>query len=149
MDIQYETVRMGFQVLDLLIDVNTTIERNLNDWSDIIPTSTLARMRLTFKLLDRHSSGWTTADADTAGMVSSWILNMCVALKSDSLIIAKRMTGIVKIEYEKKLIDKKRYLALRALHKNFCDVIEWLDGTCVWTYVPISKFNDKNLMLSF
>lgn len=149
MDIQYETVRMGYQVLDLLIDIDTTIENNLESWSSIIPPSILSRMRLTFRLLDRHSSGWTTTDAETAGLVSSWILNICVAMKHDCLIISRRMTGIVKIEYEKKLIDKKRYLALRALHNNFRNVIEWLSSQYVYSYVPISTFNDRTLKLTW
>jgi hypothetical protein len=149
MDINYETVRMGYQVLDLLVDRDSTMQRNLEEWSDIIPLPMAARLSLTIKLLDSHSSGWTTTDADVAGFVASWILNICAVMKRDSLNIAVRMTGIVNKAYKNGEIDKKRYLALRALHRNFCDVINWLDGLNVWTYVPISKFNNKILSISF
>ena len=149
MDINYETVRMGYQVLDLLVDRDSTMQRNLEEWSDIIPLPMAARLSLTIKLLDSHSSGWTTTDADVAGFVASWILNICAVMKRDSLNIAKRMTGIVNKAYKNGEIDKKRYVALRALHRNFCDVINWLDGLNVWTYVPISKFNNKILSISF
>jgi hypothetical protein len=149
MDINYETVRMGYQILDLLVDRDGTMQRNMEEWSDIIPLPMAARIRLTIKLLDGHASGWTTSDADIAGFISSWILNICAVTKQDSLNIAKRMTGIVNKAYKNGEIDKKRYLALRALHRNFAAVIEWLDGLNVWTYVPISKFNNKILSISF
>lgn len=149
MDINYETVRMGYQVLDLLVDRDGTIQRNMEEWADIIPLPMAARLRLTVKLLDGHASRWTTTDAEVAGFVASWILNVCAVMKRDSLNIAKRMTGIVKKAYANGDIDKKRYIALRALHKNFVEVIEWLDGLNLWTYVPISTFNNKTLTLSF
>ena len=149
MNINYETVRMGYQILDLLVDRDATIQRTMEEWSDVIPLPMGARLRLTFKLLDRHASGWTTSDAGVAGIAASWILNICAVFKRDSLNIAKRMTGIVKKAYANGDIDKKRYIALRALHKNFVEVIEWLDGLNIWTYVPISTFNNKTLTLSF
>ena len=149
MDINYETVRMGYQVLDLLVDREGTIQRNMEEWADIIPLPMAARLRLAVKLLDGHASRWTTTDADVAGFISSWILNICAVMKRDSLIIAKRMTGIVKKAYAEGEINKKRYVALRALHRNFCDVINWLDGLHVWTFVPISKFNNNILSISF
>lgn len=149
MDINYETVRMGYQVLDLLLDRDGTIQRNMEEWSDIIPLPIAARLMLTFKLMDGHASGWTTSDAEVAGLAASWILNICAVLQRDSLNVAKRMTGIVNKAYKNGEIDKKRYLALRALHRNFASVIEWLDGLNVWTFVPISKFENKVLSISF
>ena len=149
MDINYETVRMGYQVLDLLVDRDGTIQRNMEEWADIIPLPMAARLRLAVKLLDGHASRWTTTDAEVAGFISSWILNICAVMKRDSLIIAKRMTGIVKKAYADGEIDKKRYVALRALHKNFAVCIEWLSNLNLWTFVPISQFNGKVLTISF
>ena len=150
MDINYEVVRMGYQILDLLIDRAATTERCFEEWKNTIPDHMLLPMRLTFKLLDFHSSGWTTKDADTAGLVTSWILNICVALKPDVLNVLTRMTGVVKYAYSHNEINQKKYIALRALHQNFRDIIEWLDTTAhVWTFIPISVFRDKTLVIAY
>jgi len=150
MDINYQVVRIGWQILDLLIDRAATVEQTIEEWKDVITDRRLPPIRMVFRLLDHHSSGWTTTDADTAGLVASWILNICVALKPDVLNVLTRMTGVVKYAYGKNEIDNKKYIALRALHQNFRDIIEWLDTSArVWTFVPLSVFRGKTLVIAY